>query len=110
MTAAEDVSTHVPLENDESPRRGRTAWGAGKEDFDRSFRFSTPPTTGGANTLTRTYGCVSDWPPRTGSCSAKSGHNPARSKLPVLAGRWFARYDAGYHVARRYTAARNQPS
>lgn len=31
-------------------------------------------------------------------------HNPAHEKLPVLAGQWFDRYDAGYDVTHWYTA------
>jgi len=36
------------------------------------------------------------------------GHNPAREKLPALAGEWFARYDAGYDVTEWYTATDKQ--
>ncbi len=32
--------------------------------------------------------------------AVKRGHNPARSKLAVSAGEWFARYGAGYDVTR----------
>ncbi|GAA2559260.1 metal-dependent hydrolase [Mycolicibacterium diernhoferi] len=32
------------------------------------------------------------------------GHNPEHEKLPVLAGEWFDRFDAGYDVTQWYTA------
>ena len=31
------------------------------------------------------------------------GHNPEHEKLPVLAGEWFDRFDAGYDVTQWYT-------
>jgi hypothetical protein len=71
ITAAEGLNKHVPLEKEKSMRRAWTTCGAGKRHCDRSFRFSTPPTTGRAKTLTRTCGCVSSWPRRTGSCAAR---------------------------------------
>ncbi len=45
-----------------------------------------------------------------GRARQNSGHNPARAKLPVLAGGLFAHYDAGYDITQWYTAARDQPS
>lgn len=104
-TACEGFNKHVPLEDRKVDALSMFGMQARKKKFLQRLPFSRVPNDGpfgsafahipAREMITALNGVVRSQIP---------GHDPGEENLPVLAGQWFDRYDAGYDVTRWYTA------
>lgn len=106
--ACEGFNKHVPLADRQVDSVSMFARYRSKQKLLRWLPFGRPADNG---TMPRAFATL----PLREQLVALSGavrsqlpnHNPAHEKLPVLAGQWFDRFNAGYDVTHWYTASKD---